>query len=356
MNDSEYYLVSVIVPVYNSINWLRRCVDSLIKQELTSIEILLIDDGSTDGSSELCDNYADKYKNIYVMHKENGGVTSARILGLERAHGDYIGFVDADDWVEPGMYSVMYHHAKEYRADVVICRVFDGESSKKSVRTTRINSNTKSGCYGIRGLREKIFPFLLQEQGHSEQFGITPFLCDKLFKREILLKNVKYVNPHVHWGEDQLLTYPAILSSDCIYIEPNYFYHYAENLDSATHKYRKGFLESAQSFFVSLDRIVEGKKKIYDLSRQVHTTKIMTCIQVVNNEINYPEEGILHLYKRIKSIIDSHMVSQVFSEKIEADFTVKTRIYCFLIKGKHILLIICLKKLWNIIKQMKKGS
>lgn len=347
---SKYYLVSVIIPIYNAINFIKKCVDSLLRQEIGPIEILLIDDGSTDGSGELCDNYAKEYENIRVIHKKNGGVVSARLAGIQRAKGEYIGFVDADDWVEPNMYGVMYHHAKEYDADIVICGVFDGDFSWKSVRASQINSNVKSGYYDMFALKKEIFPFLLHEKGHSEKFGITPFLWDKLFKQEILLENIKYFNSSVHWSEDQLLTYSALLSSRRVYIEPGYFYHYIENPDSATNKYRIDFLKSTQVFFSCLDEIVKDKKRIYDLSDQVHVTKAITCMQVINNEINNMEFDFLQLYNNIKNILYDESVIQIFNKKINADFTIKTRIYCFLIKKKYALIIIWMKKIWDLIK------
>lgn len=258
--------------------------------------------------------------------------------------------MDADDWVEPNMYDVMYHHAKEYDADIVICGVFDGDFSWKSVRASQINSNVKSGYYDMFALKKEIFPFLLHEKGHSEKFGITPFLWDKLFKQEILLENIKYFNSSVHWSEDQLLTYSALLSSRRVYIEPGYFYHYIENPDSATNKYRIDFLKSTQVFFSCLDEIVKDKKRIYDLSDQVHVTKAITCMQVINNEINNMEFDFLQLYNNIKNILYDESVIQIFNKKINADFTIKTRIYCFLIKKKYALIIIWMKKIWDLIK------
>ena len=97
--------ISVIVPVYNVISCISRCIDSLLEQTLTDWELLLIDDGSSDGSALICDDYSSKDKRIKVFHKENGGVSSARNLGIEQASGDWIVFVDSDDWCEPNYLS-----------------------------------------------------------------------------------------------------------------------------------------------------------------------------------------------------------------------------------------------------------
>ncbi len=108
-------MISVIVPVYNTKAYLKRCIDSLLQQTYQDMEIILVDDGSTDGSGELCDSYADRHESIRVLHKENGGSSSARNLGLDNARGDYIGFVDSDDYVDPDMYERLYAGIREYR-------------------------------------------------------------------------------------------------------------------------------------------------------------------------------------------------------------------------------------------------
>lgn len=113
--------VSAIVPIYNAEVYLCRCLDSIISQTLSDFEILLIDDGSPDRSGEICDDYSTKDSRIRVFHKENGGVASARQLGMENAQGEYIIHVDPDDWVEPNMLEELYNEALKNDADVVIC-------------------------------------------------------------------------------------------------------------------------------------------------------------------------------------------------------------------------------------------
>ena len=114
----EQPLISVIVPVYNILEYLPRCVDSLCAQTYQNIEILLVDDGSTDGTSDLCDELAGKDLRIRVFHKENGGSSSARNLGIAHSKGEYVGFVDSDDYVEPEMYEELYRCIAEFQADI----------------------------------------------------------------------------------------------------------------------------------------------------------------------------------------------------------------------------------------------
>lgn len=113
-------LISIIVPVYNVKPYLSRCLTSLVNQTHKAIEIILIDDGATDGSGELCDRWAEKDARIVVIHSPNGGVSHARNLGLRRASGDYIGFVDSDDWVDEDMYEAMLNHVLKMHSDIHI--------------------------------------------------------------------------------------------------------------------------------------------------------------------------------------------------------------------------------------------
>ena len=113
--------ISVIVPVFNNERYLKRCLDSIIGQSLSNIEIILIDDGSTDKSGKICDMYAVTDKRVKVIHQKNAGVSAARNTGISIAVGEYIGFVDSDDWIEKQMYEKMFFEAKRSNSDVVMC-------------------------------------------------------------------------------------------------------------------------------------------------------------------------------------------------------------------------------------------
>jgi glycosyltransferase involved in cell wall biosynthesis len=113
-------MISVIVPVYNVKPYLRKCLDSIINQTYRDLEILIIDDGSTDGSGDICDEYR-KDDRIKVFHTENRGLSAARNLGLDNTTGNWIGFIDSDDWIEPDMYEVLLRKAEETRADIIEC-------------------------------------------------------------------------------------------------------------------------------------------------------------------------------------------------------------------------------------------
>nr|WP_302853132.1 glycosyltransferase [Methanosphaera stadtmanae] len=113
--------VSIVIPVYNVEKYIERCLKSILNQTLDSIEVIVIDDGSTDNSGKICDEFSTKYKNVKTFHKRNGGVSSARNLGISIAKGEYIGFVDPDDFIHVNMYKELYENAKKVNSDIAIC-------------------------------------------------------------------------------------------------------------------------------------------------------------------------------------------------------------------------------------------
>ena len=114
-------IISIIVPVYNVESYLERCINSILNQTFKNFELILVDDGSTDKSGEICDSFAGYDKRIRVIHKKNGGLSSARNVGLDVSIGKYIGFVDSDDWIDEFMYEKLYRNMIKTKSDIVIC-------------------------------------------------------------------------------------------------------------------------------------------------------------------------------------------------------------------------------------------
>ncbi len=114
----EDKLISIIIPVYNVERYLRECIDSIIAQTYKNLEIILVDDGSSDKSGEICDEYSKKDSRIKVIHKKNGGLSDARNVALDITKGDYIGFIDSDDYIEKDMFQILYNLAEEYNAEI----------------------------------------------------------------------------------------------------------------------------------------------------------------------------------------------------------------------------------------------
>lgn len=196
--------VSIIVPVYNVEKYIERCLDSLVNQTLKDIEIIIVNDGSTDGSKEIIQKYLNKYKNIVYLEKENGGLSSARNYGIPYAKGEYIGFVDSDDYVEITMYEKMYNKAIEEKSDMVECDFIWEYPNKKREDIGKIYSDKKEAIVEARVVawnkiikkdiieKTKItFPEGLRYEDIEFFYKIVPYLNKISFVKETLVHYVQ---------------------------------------------------------------------------------------------------------------------------------------------------------------------
>lgn len=153
-------LLSIIVPVYNVGSFLPKCIDSIISQTFTDFELILVDDGSTDNSVEICDAAAKKDSRVRVIHKENGGVVSARKAGLSVAVGKYAGYVDGDDWIDKHMYEHMVNAMEKYNCDMVMCDV-EHENKSVPLSSGSTHINISGGYYNREQLENNVFPKMI---------------------------------------------------------------------------------------------------------------------------------------------------------------------------------------------------
>ena len=212
-------LISVIVPVYNVAADLPRCLDSILAQTYPHIEIIAVDDGSPDNSGEILDRYAEKYANIRVTHKENGGVTSARLRGVQEAAGVWIGFVDSDDEIEPDMYERLMANAQKYGADISHCgyrMVFEDGRVSYFHNTGTLE---KHDC--VQGIRE-----LLSGE------RIEPGLCNKLFRKDLFQD--WEMDESIRINEDLLMNYYLFSKAEVSIFDDWCPYHYIVRSASAS--------------------------------------------------------------------------------------------------------------------------
>lgn len=218
-------LVSIIVPVYNKEEKLRSCLESLLEQTLSRIEIILIDDGSTDRSGEICDEYEIRDNSIKVIHKRNGGVSSARNYGLNIATGDYIGFVDADDYIEPDMYSKLLDVAQIHFDTIVQCGHYYGQDdSEISDKTEKTELN-----------RTEMLGNLIS--GKNAQ----GYLWNKLYPAELVQRI--YFDEKIGFGEDLLWNYRVMQNAERLICISDKLYHYEIDAQSICEAYSEKMLQ-----------------------------------------------------------------------------------------------------------------
>lgn len=219
----EEPLISVIVPIYKKEKYLGRCLKSLINQTYKNIEILLIDDGSPDNCSYLCDSYAKKYSNIFAYHKENGGVSSARNLGIEKANGDYLAFVDGDDWIANDMYEKLLNYIVEYDADVSDIKV------KQSTKEEDV-INQAEKIETIEGT--KILEHYLY-RGLNEQKGAPYSVSRKLYKKSLFNGDTAKFDENTI-NEDICFNYKILQKCNKIVVSNQIKYFYFQGNSSIT--------------------------------------------------------------------------------------------------------------------------
>lgn len=222
-------ILSVIVPVYNTKAYLPRCLDSILKQQISDMEIICVDDGSTDGSGKILDQYAARDTRIRVIHKANAGLVAARKSGLEIAGGKYTAYVDSDDWIEPEMYQSLLDVAEQNKVDMVSC----GYILEKGMQE-KFYDGFPEGLYRdkeLNTLREQAF-FCVNDK----TIGIRPSLCTKLILTSMLKKAQFAVPDEVTNCEDRLCTVACMLEAKSVYILKKAFYHYIFHSNSMSHQ------------------------------------------------------------------------------------------------------------------------
>jgi len=233
--------VSIIVPIFNTAPYLGLCLESLLTQTLESFEILLIDDGSTDGSGEICDHYAGRDERILTIHQENGGLPNARKRGIESARGIYVGFVDSDDWVSPTHFERLTAAAKLHDVDYV----FTGFKRHGPQGTSVESNSARLGLYESQQVLSDLLPRFLPSRQHFG-YGIIPSACTKLTRRKLLARASEFVDSGLTAGEDLVLSLGSLaLAESAYHLGPPYGYHYRYVSTSMIRRYVPGHFQQA---------------------------------------------------------------------------------------------------------------
>lgn len=243
-------LVSIIIPVYNGKKFLEKCLDSILSQTYKNIEIILVNDGSTDSSEVICRNYAEQDDRIVFVSKENGGVSTARNIGLNKATGKYICFVDSDDYVEPTFVEVLYNGFKNSDCVISACNIFSPST---------IDEKYSEG--------EKFHSYVIQEAFYQmcRNSIIYPFIWNKMFLADVIKENNLMFDTQIIYGEDTMFLlnyYSCVYTQKLYYAGEEKLYHYVVNPNSAmASRAKNGFtpkwfdqvkcLERAEQFALS---------------------------------------------------------------------------------------------------------
>ena len=333
---------SVIVPIYNIEKYLSRCIDSVLSQTFADFELILVDDGSPDSCPKICDEYLKKDPRIKVIHKENGGLVSARQAGISEAQGDYIFNLDGDDAITPDALMTAYQIILDTKVDLVSFsyRVYTNDKLGEVV-----DDLADEGLYDKIRLEKEIYPNLLSNKNMHNLFY---FLWGKAIKRELALKYQLNLPISIIMGEDACCTTPCYLDANLVYMSKKPIYLYTVRGDSITTSFKiKQISEIAQA--VTYLRNLDVNKPAYFeelLSR--YSAFLSFAILAAAAEGGYFSE-IKGIKKAILDSIHKQEIKKAYFENI----TLKSKITIFLLKKEQIRLAFYFLYLCKKIKDIK---
>lgn len=281
--------ISIIVPVYGEDEYLDACIESIVKQTYHNLEIILVDDGSPDRCPQICDAWALKDERIKVIHKQNGGLVSARQAGMMASSGEYIGYVDGDDWIESDMYEHMMEIMEHEKTDIVMIG-FKKDLYGKCVEC--INP-IPIGTYRRPEIISEIFPKMICSD-KVYKYGLYTYVWNKLFKRDIIYQNQLNVDKRIVMGEDLSCVYPTILEAGGIAISNYTGYHYRQRMNSLLRKKNTNYenIEKLHVCYHYLQSLIKKTKYKDIFEIQLYYYYINHLIMMSDNLVEkYPQIG-----------------------------------------------------------------
>ena len=298
-------MFSVIVPIYKVEKYLKQCVDSILNQTFRNFELILVDDGSPDNCPAICDEYQRKDNRVRVIHKENGGLVSARKAGVMVAAGDFVVCVDGDDWIVAHCLETYASIIQEYAPDVIVSgymAAFEDETQNR----TNIPSYRK-GYYQKADIKHEIYPLLIQDE-YAKYFA--PTIWSKAYRRDLYKEQQLAVSNQIKIGEDGACTIPCVFYADSLYITDAVTCYYRQNFSSMT-KEKKAFPWGGPELIHKhiQDQIAIDEE---DFKQQLYRKTAHELFTVVLSQFNRKES-----YKTIVKDIKKHLETEVYAESVK---------------------------------------
>lgn len=295
--------ISVIIPVYNCEEYLEECLKSVAQQTLKDLQVVLIDDGSSDGSSEICKQFVERYPFFEYHYQTNKGPGAARNLGLDYAKGEYIGFIDSDDWIDSNMYDLMFNTAKQNdNADIVFVRVHENENIRDKGYIS-----LREGYYNKKQIETEIYPFLLPVIKENGYFSVLRWSnCLRIYKRKKVIDNyIRFIETSSR-AEDLTFSFHCTICADSYFCLDKELYHNRSRKGSISTKAIDRLWEKYRSVLVFLSEA--AKKSDYDFQNQLRIAGYYFCEKAIINETHQNNLKIKKL--RIEEIVNDELCQE----------------------------------------------
>ena len=335
---------SVIVPIYKVEKYLKRCIESVLNQTCKDFELILVDDGSPDNCPGICDAYASENANVKVVHKENGGLVSARQAGIKIASGEYVFNLDGDDALIPETLECAKNIITETNADIVS---FSHAEYRNGTTKEIVNDIIPVGFYDKENMIKSIYPHILSDKNMK---NITYFLCGKAIRRTLVTPHQLNVTTKISLGEDLSCVIPCYLDANSFYMDNTPVYLYTIRDDSLTTSFTTRQLRDLIEVINGLNNITLNKPADFD--EQIARYSFFMCFAILAAAA---EGGHFDKLDEIKSLILNSSNKELIKKAQFEKTTIKTKISLALMKKEHIktafyFLNMC-KKIKNVLKR-----
>lgn len=324
----SFYKVSIIVPVYNVEKHIDKTLQSILSQTYSATELILVDDGSTDNSGAICDSYANKYENIVVIHKQNGGLVSAWMAGVASSSSSWIIFVDGDDWIESRHIESLVKEQINSNADIVVVQMKQVGVKEEFL----IPFVLPLGNYHGDKKKNELDPVMINANGF-EYRGCPFSRCSKLINKNMLLQNLKYEYSGATFEEDFNIIAPVLMDANSIsFISPEdgaYCYRYTAG--SMLHGYNEKMEDSIKNVYRKLLQACNEKSK-YHYIEQIEKEYLSASVRRYTNELRNPN-GFVEAHNNICNIKDGALFKKAIRTNVWKKYPFKFRLLVFMISN-----------------------
>lgn len=338
--------VSIIVPVYNVEPYLDRCMQSLLNQSLREIEIIMVDDESPDRCPQMCEDYKAKYPNVKVVHKKNGGLGFARNSGLEVAEGEYVAFIDSDDFVDTDMFQHLYDYAAKNKCDAVFCG-YNIYKDAEHIRKMQENADYVLRC-GKDEAKKVLLDMIGPEPSYHSDAKLLMSVWRGIYSRRVIEDNhLRFVSERVYIAEDIMWHIDFLPCCQCVGLIPQTHYYYCDNGTSLTRTYRGDrFQKELFLYHAQEDKLRKAGFSDIEFRVRLNRQLLMKTRVCISQQVTYLSQlGYFTARENIRAIIHAQEVQTILESYPYGELPLRHKVFFLLMKYRKYDLLIMLFKL-----------